>query len=270
ALSFDEVIVTTFTAGQQQTLPIWMLEYGVPPVRVDHDHIIGNSTDPTQQDFSNDPDYDNLPKEDRSDLIEDFAKKGNANKLYLLTARAQIMSVQESPVRIGPNGIQQDATSEGMILDDSRLKEFFQDNMEDKFNLCSLATHGLDTEDGWIECNRDSHPGGYFRHMDYADAGEFQVQQFDSFQRLIEKNYIFDVKDRRPVHKNTKRSMPWSSFVQFPLSQPSQNLFHRYKSAEFDPDGFDPKDPLKFDVQPYYIGSFNWGAYQIVTTYINR
>ncbi|TIS00223.1 MAG: ABC transporter permease, partial [Mesorhizobium sp.] len=26
ALSFDEVIVTTFTAGQQQTVPIWMLE----------------------------------------------------------------------------------------------------------------------------------------------------------------------------------------------------------------------------------------------------
>ena len=26
ALSFDEVIVTTFTAGQQATLPIWMLE----------------------------------------------------------------------------------------------------------------------------------------------------------------------------------------------------------------------------------------------------
>ena len=25
ALSFDEVIVTTFTAGQQETLPIWML-----------------------------------------------------------------------------------------------------------------------------------------------------------------------------------------------------------------------------------------------------
>ena len=24
ALSFDEIIVTTFTAGQQQTLPIWM------------------------------------------------------------------------------------------------------------------------------------------------------------------------------------------------------------------------------------------------------
>ena len=24
ALSFDEVIVTTFTAGQQTTLPIWM------------------------------------------------------------------------------------------------------------------------------------------------------------------------------------------------------------------------------------------------------
>ncbi|MBL8056563.1 MAG: ABC transporter permease subunit, partial [Anaerolineales bacterium] len=26
ALSFDEVIVTTFTAGQQATLPIWILE----------------------------------------------------------------------------------------------------------------------------------------------------------------------------------------------------------------------------------------------------
>jgi putative spermidine/putrescine transport system permease protein len=25
ALSFDEVIVTTFTAGQQQTLPLWIL-----------------------------------------------------------------------------------------------------------------------------------------------------------------------------------------------------------------------------------------------------
>jgi putative spermidine/putrescine transport system permease protein len=24
ALSFDEIVVTTFTAGQQQTLPIWM------------------------------------------------------------------------------------------------------------------------------------------------------------------------------------------------------------------------------------------------------
>ena len=31
ALSFDEVIVTTFTAGQQQTLPIWMLEEPVRP-----------------------------------------------------------------------------------------------------------------------------------------------------------------------------------------------------------------------------------------------
>jgi putative spermidine/putrescine transport system permease protein len=31
ALSFDEVIVTTFTAGQQQTLPIWMLEELVRP-----------------------------------------------------------------------------------------------------------------------------------------------------------------------------------------------------------------------------------------------
>src|SRR3546814_3658346 len=28
ALSFDEVIVTTFTAGQQSTLPIWMLKIG--------------------------------------------------------------------------------------------------------------------------------------------------------------------------------------------------------------------------------------------------
>ena len=31
ALSFDEVIVTTFTAGQQQTLPIWMMEELVRP-----------------------------------------------------------------------------------------------------------------------------------------------------------------------------------------------------------------------------------------------
>lgn len=31
ALSFDEVIVTTFTAGQQQTLPIWMFEQLIRP-----------------------------------------------------------------------------------------------------------------------------------------------------------------------------------------------------------------------------------------------
>jgi putative spermidine/putrescine transport system permease protein len=31
ALSFDEVIVTTFTAGQSATLPIWMLEELVRP-----------------------------------------------------------------------------------------------------------------------------------------------------------------------------------------------------------------------------------------------
>ena len=31
ALSFDEVIVTTFTAGQQRTLPIWMLAELVRP-----------------------------------------------------------------------------------------------------------------------------------------------------------------------------------------------------------------------------------------------
>lgn len=31
ALSFDEVIVTTFTSGQQQTLPLWMLEELVRP-----------------------------------------------------------------------------------------------------------------------------------------------------------------------------------------------------------------------------------------------
>ncbi|MGF6155876.1 putative spermidine/putrescine transport system permease protein [Ensifer sp. KUDG1] len=31
ALSFDEVIVTTFTAGQQSTLPIWMLEELIRP-----------------------------------------------------------------------------------------------------------------------------------------------------------------------------------------------------------------------------------------------
>jgi putative spermidine/putrescine transport system permease protein len=31
ALSFDEVIVTTFTAGQESTLPIWMLTELVRP-----------------------------------------------------------------------------------------------------------------------------------------------------------------------------------------------------------------------------------------------
>ena len=31
ALSFDEVIVTTFTAGQQTTLPIWMLQELIRP-----------------------------------------------------------------------------------------------------------------------------------------------------------------------------------------------------------------------------------------------
>jgi putative spermidine/putrescine transport system permease protein len=31
ALSFDEVIVTTFTAGQQQTLPIWIFSQLVRP-----------------------------------------------------------------------------------------------------------------------------------------------------------------------------------------------------------------------------------------------
>ncbi len=31
ALSFDEVIVTTFTAGQQATLPIWMLNELIRP-----------------------------------------------------------------------------------------------------------------------------------------------------------------------------------------------------------------------------------------------
>ena len=31
ALSFDEVIVTTFTAGQKQTLPIWMLSEVMRP-----------------------------------------------------------------------------------------------------------------------------------------------------------------------------------------------------------------------------------------------
>jgi putative spermidine/putrescine transport system permease protein len=31
ALSFDEVIVTTFTAGQQQTIPIWMLSEFIRP-----------------------------------------------------------------------------------------------------------------------------------------------------------------------------------------------------------------------------------------------
>jgi putative spermidine/putrescine transport system permease protein len=31
ALSFDEIIVTTFTAGQQSTLPIWMLTELIRP-----------------------------------------------------------------------------------------------------------------------------------------------------------------------------------------------------------------------------------------------
>ena len=31
ALSFDEVVVTTFTAGQQQTLPIWMYSELIRP-----------------------------------------------------------------------------------------------------------------------------------------------------------------------------------------------------------------------------------------------
>ena len=31
ALSFDEIVVTTFTAGQQQTLPIWMFSQLVRP-----------------------------------------------------------------------------------------------------------------------------------------------------------------------------------------------------------------------------------------------
>ena len=31
SLSFDEVIVTTFTAGQQTTLPIWMLQELIRP-----------------------------------------------------------------------------------------------------------------------------------------------------------------------------------------------------------------------------------------------
>ncbi|HEV8388720.1 MAG TPA: ABC transporter permease, partial [Dongiaceae bacterium] len=31
ALSFDEIIVTTFTAGQQETLPIWMFKELIRP-----------------------------------------------------------------------------------------------------------------------------------------------------------------------------------------------------------------------------------------------
>jgi putative spermidine/putrescine transport system permease protein len=31
ALSFDEIIVTTFTAGQQETLPIWMFSQLTKP-----------------------------------------------------------------------------------------------------------------------------------------------------------------------------------------------------------------------------------------------
>jgi putative spermidine/putrescine transport system permease protein len=33
ALSFDEIIVTTFTAGHERTLPLWLLnQLGRPPV----------------------------------------------------------------------------------------------------------------------------------------------------------------------------------------------------------------------------------------------
>jgi putative spermidine/putrescine transport system permease protein len=31
ALSFDEIVVTTFTAGQQETLPIWMFSQLTKP-----------------------------------------------------------------------------------------------------------------------------------------------------------------------------------------------------------------------------------------------
>ena len=38
SLSFDEVIVTTFTAGQQQTLPIWLYSQMLPPPKsADHE-----------------------------------------------------------------------------------------------------------------------------------------------------------------------------------------------------------------------------------------
>ena len=40
ALSFDEVIVTTFTAGQQATLPIWMLEELIRPRQRPVTHVV--------------------------------------------------------------------------------------------------------------------------------------------------------------------------------------------------------------------------------------
>ena len=40
ALSFDEVIVTPFTAGQQTTLPIWMLEELIRPRRRPLTHVV--------------------------------------------------------------------------------------------------------------------------------------------------------------------------------------------------------------------------------------
>ena len=39
ALSFDEVIVTPFTAGQQTTLPIWMLQELIRPRRRPLTHV---------------------------------------------------------------------------------------------------------------------------------------------------------------------------------------------------------------------------------------
>ena len=42
ALSFDEIIVTTFTSGQQQTLPIWIFQPALPPTRPSRDQRSGH------------------------------------------------------------------------------------------------------------------------------------------------------------------------------------------------------------------------------------
>jgi hypothetical protein len=46
ALSFDEVIVTTFTAGQQSTLPIWMLNRACATPPAPGDQRSGRRRDP--------------------------------------------------------------------------------------------------------------------------------------------------------------------------------------------------------------------------------
>lgn len=47
ALSFDEIIVTTFTAGHERTLPLWLLNQLGRPRDADHQRggAVGNAVD---------------------------------------------------------------------------------------------------------------------------------------------------------------------------------------------------------------------------------